>query len=716
MIMIMRIKSIKTVTPIGIKMGNLLFSRRKVLLSSAILFSLSSLGGQATALTQAEKNKTGSDDADVITVTGEKTERSLQRTSSSVTVISGQEIQSKPEATTIVDILQGTPNVLYTSSTGAPSIRGIETNGPLVGGNTFLSKPIPRATISVDGRYISSAEFSLGRGPVWDVNSVEVFRGPQTTTQGANSIAGAVIVKTNDPTFTPEFDGQILYGSHQKKRASFTVNGPLTDDLAVRLAMDYSGRNTFIKYTNPSFSDSDMNKDFENLDVRVKALWQPLDSPWLAKLTYSHMAAKNPDSESASLPYRDLNNLTLSTNRAKTNSDVGILDLQYTFENDMVLSNQLQYSASKYRYTFTKAIPGIANRDSNNVSNEIRLNFGDEYSIWSGVTGLYYSRDKATNVLDNQLGKADADLTNTSVGLFSETTRRFAEKWALTGGLRYQYDQVKHKGVTSYVPGVYHEYSKGFHAILPKVSLAYDVTDDITIGTLISKGYAPGGTGVNFSGHSYYTFAPEKAWNYELFARGNALNNRLLVTGNIFYTDYKGFQSSVEDYTEDRPNGSILVNADKAVTYGLELGADYRVLDNLRLRGGLGLLHTEIKKFADYRGNLFEGKKFAKAPGYMFNVGADWNIIEKVRLSGDLRYVDRYFSNDQNDPELRVSSYLVSNLRLSYNPTNYLELFAYGNNIFDRRAPTQKYNDRKAGTSGYMLEPREVGIGMKVRF
>ncbi|WP_222941807.1 TonB-dependent receptor [Xenorhabdus indica] len=708
--------SIKTVTPIGIKMGNLLFSRRKVLLSSAILFSLSSLGGQATALTQAEKNKTGSDEADVITVTGEKTERSLQRTSSSVTVISGQEIQSKPEATTLVDILQGKPNVLYTSNTSAPSIRGIETNGPLVGGNTFLSKPIPRATISVDGRYISSAEFSLGRGPVWDVNSVEVFRGPQTTTQGANSIAGAVIVKTNDPTFTPEFDGQILYGSRQNKRASFTVNSPLTDDLAVRLAMDYSGRNTFIKYTNPGFFDSDKNKDFENLDVRVKALWQPLDSPWLAKLTYSHMAAKNPDSELASLPYRDLKNETLNLDRAKTNSDVGILDLQYTFENDMVLSNQLQYSVSKYRYTFTNQFPGIANRDSNNVSNEMRLNFGDEYSTWSGVTGLYYSRDKATNVLDNSLGKADADLTNTSVGLFSEATRRFAEKWSLTGGLRYQYDQVKHEGVTSYVPGVYHAYSKGFHAVLPKVSLAYDITNDITVGTLVSKGYGPGGTGVNFSGHSYYTFAPEKAWNYELFARGSAFNNRLLVTGNIFYTDYKGFQSAVTDYTKDRPNGSILVNADKAVTYGLELGADYQALDNLRLRGGLGLLHTEIKKFADYRGNSFEGKQFAKAPGYMFNVGVDWNITEKVRLSNDFRYMDHYFSNDQNDPKLRVSAYLVSNLRLSYNPTNYLELFVYGNNIFDKRVPTYKQNTRAGGISGYMLEPREVGIGMKVRF
>jgi outer membrane receptor protein involved in Fe transport len=698
-------------------MGNVFVSYGKIAINGALALSLSSLGGQAIALAKEEKKDAEAVDLNEITVTGEKTERSLRRTPSSVSVISGQDIQNRPEATTLVDLLQGTPNVLYTSTTGAPSIRGIDTNGPLSGGNTFLSKPIPRATIGVDGRYISSAEFSLGGGSVWDVSSIEVFRGPQTTSQGANSIAGAVIVKTNDPTFTPEFDGQVLYGSHQTKRASLTANGPLTDDLAVRLALDYSGRDTFINYTNPRYFDSDMDKEFENLGARFKALWQPMESPWFkAKLTYSHNTASSPDAESASQPYRDLNNASLSTNKSRTNSDVGIFDLQYEFENEVTLSNQLQYSASKYRYTFTKMFSGIANRDSHNVSNETRLNFGNEHSTWSGMAGVYSSQDKATNVLDNQLGKAHADLTNTSIGIFSEVTRRLAEKWALTGGLRYQDDRIKHQGVTSYVPGVYHNYNESFDAILPKVSLAYDMTDDITVGTLISRGHAPGGTGVNFSGHSYYTFAPEKAWNYELFARANALDNKLLLTSNLFYTDYKNFQSSVTDYTADRPNGSILINADKAVTYGLELEADYRALNNLRLRGGLGLLHSEIKKFADYRGQSFEGKQFAKAPGYMFNLGADWDITDKVRLSGDIRYVDRYFSNDQNNHELRTSAYAISNLRLSYSPTKNIELFTYGNNVLDRRVASYKFNDRTAGVSGNIIEPREIGIGVKARF
>lgn len=699
------------------RLGKSIVSYGKTAINGALLLALSSLGSSAMMLAEEDRKETGGGDLNDIIVTGEKTDRSLRRTSSSVTVISGQDKPNRSEAAAIADLLQGTPNVLYTNATGTPSIRGIDTNGPLVGGNTFLSKPIPRATISVDGRYLSSAEFSLGGGTVWDVSSIEVFRGPQTTAQGANSIAGAIIVNTNDPTFTPEFDGQLVYGSHQKKRASFAASGPLTEDLAVRLAMDYSARETFIDYTNPGFFDHNLDKDFENMDARIKALWQPEDSPWFkAKLTYSHTTAKSPDAESASQPYSDLNNATLSLNKSRTIGDVGIFDLQYEFADDVTLSNQLQYSSSRYRYTFTQMFPGIANRDSHNLSNETRLNFGNEQSTWSGMAGLYYSQDRATNVLDNTLGKANADLTNTSVGMFSEVTRRLAEKWFLTGALRYQYDRVKHQGITSYVPDVYHHYNEGFNAVLPKVSLAYDITNDITVGAVISKGYAPGGTGVNFSGHSYYTFAPEKAWNYELFARTNALDRRLLLTTNIFHTDYKGFQSSVTDYMQDRPNGSILVNADKAVTYGLELGADYQALSSLHLRGGLGVLHSEIKKFADYRGNSFEGKQFAKAPGYMFNLGADWDMTEKIRLSGDIRYVDRYYSNDQNDQELRTSAYATSNLRLSYSPSRNIELFTYANNVFNRHVATYKYQDRAAGVSGNMLEPRELGIGLKARF
>lgn len=652
-----------------------------------------------------------------VIISGEKTQRSIQHTASSVTVLNSAEIERRPDISTITEALKSIPNILYTNDSDAPIIRGVDTKGPLVKGNAYLANPIPRATISVDGRYLSAGEFGIGAASVWDVESIEVFRGPQTTSQGANAIAGAVIINTKDPTFTPEFESQVLYGSREKKRASLVASGPLTPELAARFALDYSGRNTFISYSNPNFMDDDLDRDPENLNARVKFLWQPSELPGFeAKLTYSHSDMKRPAFEASSYPYYTLKDRSISTDNIETKTDAGILDLKYDMGNTVMLFNQFQYSEGRYDYQFGKSFNGTADKNYSNISNETRMTFGDEETTLSGLAGLYYAHNKSDNHMKHDFAWTDFVVNQDSVGLFSELTWRFAPKWALTGGLRYQYDKIEHDGIASYVAGIRHVYDKSFDAVLPKVSLSYDLTQDVTVGAMVSKGYLPGGTGLNFSGKRYYDFDAEEAWNYELFTRTKFLEDRLSLTANLFYTDFKNSQRAVTDYVNGRPFGSIIVNSDKAETYGLELGAEYQALDNLLLHGGLGLLHTETSRFGDTRGNVFEGKDFAKAPGYMFNLGADWTIIEQVRLSGELRHTDDYYSSDDNDPALRVGAYTVANMQLAYTPNEHMELFAYAKNIFNERVPTEKYQDRALGIQAYMLEPREFGIGLKTKF
>ena len=654
---------------------------------------------------------------DTIVVTGEKTQRSLQHTANSVSVIRASDIDAQPYATTITDILKKTPNVLYTNDSDAPIIRGIDAKGPLVRGNAYLANPVPRVSMSVDGRYLTPSELGIGAASMWDVESVEVFRGPQTTSQGANAIAGAVVINTKDPTFTPEFESQVLYGSREKKRASFVVSGPILPDLAGRIAFDYGGRDTFISYTNPNFLDRDMDNETRSINSRVKLLWQPAEIPGLeAKLTYSHSDVKRPASEIASRPFYKLDDTRISTDNVQTKADAGILDLKYDFGNTIIVSNKLQYSKGVYDYNFGKSFNGTAGRNSDNIANELSVNFGDEMSTWSGLAGVYISNSKTVNKLLHQFASADFTVNQDSIGIYSELTYRFLEKWHLTGGLRYQRDTIKHDGVASYVPGIRHIYDESFDAILPKISLSYDITEDVTVGALVSKGYLPGGTGLNFSGKRYYNFNAEEAWNYELFARVNVLDSNLIFTSNLFYTDYKHSQRSVTDYMEGRPFGSIIINSDKAETYGLELGGEYQLFNPLRLRGGLGLLHSKISNVGDIRGDIFNGKKFAKSPGFMFNLGADWDIVEQLRLSADVRYTDDYYSTDDNDPSLRIGSYAIANMQLSYRPNENLEIFAYGNNLFNERVPMEKSLDRAAGIQAYVTEPREFGIGLKTKF
>lgn len=670
----------------------------------------------------AEENKEQQTSANTtvlekVVISGEKTLRSLQHTTSSVTAISGKSIEEKPAIATLSDLLKGAPNVLYTNESEPPIIRGIDTKGPVAKGNAYLANPIPRATISVDGRYLSAGEFGLGAAPIWDVESVEVFRGPQTTTQGANAIAGAIVINTKDPTFTPEAELQTLYGTREEKRGSLMASGPLTEQLAGRVALDYSGRDTFIKYTNPQFMDGDMDNDPRNVNGRVKLLWKPSELPGFeGKLTYSHMDVKKPAFEIASHPYHLNHDTRDSTDYIQTKTDAGILDLKYDLGNTIVLFNELQYSSGDYSYNFGKAFAGTATKDYDNVANEFRVNFGDETTTLSGLGGVFYSKSKSKNNLLNLYASSDFTIDQDSVGVFSELTYRFAEKWALTGGLRYQYDGIRHDGVASYVPGVRHIYDDSFDAVLPKISLSYDILDDVTVGVMASRGYLPGGTGLNFYGKRYYYFDAEKAWNYEIFSRINVLDSKLSLTPNIFYTRYTDAQRSVTDYIEGKPWGSVIVNADEAKAYGVEMGADYQLLDNLLLRGGVGILRTEINKFGDMRGNVFNGKDFAKAPGYMFNVGADWDVIEKFRVSGDVRFTDDYYSTDDNDPALRVGSYAIANMQISYKPNENMEIFGYAKNLFDERVPTEKNLDRVVGVQAYMTEPRSFGVGLKTKF
>ncbi len=125
-----------------------------------------------------------------IVVTGEKTRRSMKDTASSVSVKTKQEIEKERAGdASVTEVLADVPNVVYPDSVSAPVIRGQDTQGPNTGATAFFAGTVPRATINIDGHYLNYNEFYFGATSVWDLESIEVFRGPQTTSQGANAIA-----------------------------------------------------------------------------------------------------------------------------------------------------------------------------------------------------------------------------------------------------------------------------------------------------------------------------------------------------------------------------------------------------------------------------------------------------------------------------------------------------------------------------------------------
>ncbi len=653
-----------------------------------------------------------------VIIYGQKLERTLKETANSVRLITADDIKKNADQATISEILRGTANITFASNTDAPIIRGTDTKGPVSNGNAYLSKPVPSATISVDGRYLTSSELGLGAAGLWDVTSVEVFRGPQTTSQGANSIAGAVVIKTNTPTFTPEFALQSLVGSRNKVRISALASGPLSDDFAARIAVDYSSRDTFVTYTNPEFTAHDFDLDFKNKDLRAKLLWQPSAFDGLSSmLTYAYNEVKRPRNEIVTAPYGNLENSSLYQDNQVSSSNVGLWDLEYEFDNGITLSNQAQYSEGDYDYNFAEPYAGIAIRTNKNLSDELTLNIKDEQNKYQAVAGLFYWKDKTNNILNNTFGQADADLEHESIAAYGELAWHFTAKWELTTGLRYQKDTISHEGMATYVPDQYYVYEKTFDTLLPKLSLTYKINDTINVGALVNKGYIPGGTGLNFRAGEYYTFDEEYAWNYEIFTRAELFNKKLTIDANVFYTQFKDSQRAVTDYLDGRPFGTIIVNADEASSYGVELNAMYAPSESVSLYGGIGLLETEISKFEDFRGESFVGNEFSKAPGYMFNLGTNYKITDELLLDINMRYSDSYYSSDTNEPELRVSGYTVLNMNASYQFSEMTEGFIYARNALDKHAPLAKFSDRSTQSeSAYLLEPRELGIGVRMNF
>ncbi|RJE82325.1 TonB-dependent receptor [Paracoccus onubensis] len=654
-----------------------------------------------------------------IILTGEKTARSLDQTASSAAVVTTSDIEDNPQTETISEAISNVPNISYANQGGlggAPTIRGQDSEGPNSGATAFFGGTQPRTSINLDGHYLSYNELVFSASSLWDVESIEVFRGPQTVTQGANSIAGAIIVNTKDPTFQPEGAVQLEYGSRSKRRVSLMASGPVATDLAARVALDYSARDTFIDYTNPAFAPTATGEDYESKNARFKLLWEPADLPgFSAKLTYSHLNTNRPTWEATTKPFEDMESMTISNPAWSQRSNVAVADLRYDMGNGVVLTNQLQYSDM---HTFRDTNPadlGTAILDQENLSNETRATFGEEGDPISGVVGIYASHTKSDEIL-YQRGTTTYDDEKDSLGIFSEVNWRFADRWTLSAGLRYQRDHIQRQGESNLSPTPL-DYDEEFDAWLPKLSLAYEVTPDTTIGALVSKGYNPGGVSLNLNTGEYKTYDAEKVWNYELFARTHLMDDRLFLSGNLFYSDFRDAQRYV--FAEIAGSGdwsSYTINAEKAKSYGLELAMDYRVTDNLRLKAGAGLLRTEITEFSDALGD-YEGTDFARAPSHTLTLGADWDVTPKLRLSGDVRHTDGYYSDDANSSDRKVGSYTIVNARAAYTPRDDMEIFAYVNNIFDDDSVT--FVRPSASVGGYeatVVEPREIGVGMKMTF
>jgi len=672
-----------------------------------ILATSAASGSEATSSDHARNDER-------IIVTGERTARSLRETPTSVEVFSRDRIEKSAGADRIEQILDLIPNVQISSGGEGPTIRGQDTTGPTRDLPAFLGGTRPRTTLIVDGRPVTFNEFIFGVAPLWDVERIEVFRSPQSTTQGQNSIAGAIFVETSDPSFSPDFRARAILGDYRTRQVSIVGSGPISPNVAVRVAGDLRYSRTSSVMADKAVG-ADPNHDVYGL-LRAKLLARPATLPGARiELGYTHTQSQMPQIEGVRAPFelrRDpgatygtfRNNIDTLTGRGSVPLGKG---LDWTTTLTAGDSHVQRFAPPGLGQTHVKA------RD---WSAESILNWTSQSRL-KGTLGASFRHAELDQVIDlSQLsGIGEFDDEQSAFGLFGEAIWSPLEHLHLTAGLRYQRDSQMRSGDLATATGpIPLDYDRTFHAWLPKLSAAYDVATDVSVGVLVQRAYNPGGTTLRFDTGKPDNFDPEYLWDYELFTRAAFAGGRLSLSANLFYYDMQDAQRALP-ISIVAPTGSLvgfadLFNVAKARSKGAELSVQWRPTDKLAVRAAAGLLDTKITE-ANAPYTAFEGKEFQRSPHFSGSLALDWQPIRNVNLSAQARHNSGYFSEDLNLNSRRVGGWSRIDARASYQ-FQQVQLFAYVRNLLDHFYLTYLFNSTLA-TAG---DPREFGIGMEARF
>ncbi|WP_262694450.1 TonB-dependent receptor [Kordiimonas aquimaris] len=387
--------------------------------SSVSLFAFA-LSGGANAFAQLAET------ADIkpieeIVVTGEKVFRSLQDTPTSVAVITNTDI-SQQNIISLEDLFDRTANI--TSSFGGRNytIRGINSTNVSGIGRGDL------ATIYVDGSPLPRNATLVGPIDVWDLQQVEVFRGPQSTLQGRNTLAGAVIINTANPTY--EWTGRVRAIANtgaEEQRLGVALGGPIVEDqIAFRLAAEVSETEGVIDNRTLGIKADSGDSTF----FRAKLLIEPEAIPDLSVLLSYTRDERRFGAETAELNTNDaFNNRETFSNRDsfdETFVDIGVVTIDYDFNDALRLTSISAINSGKRRrardgdFTAEDLEFNSFDSDAKTYTQELRLAV-DSGSLTGAVGGYYSKLEIPDEISRNTIGLdfvEDLGLINALVGGF----------------------------------------------------------------------------------------------------------------------------------------------------------------------------------------------------------------------------------------------------------------------------------------------------------
>ncbi|MEM9207909.1 MAG: TonB-dependent receptor [Pseudomonadota bacterium] len=353
----------------------------------ALLLSLTV--SNATAQVEASAAAEDGRNIEEVVVTGQKIDRSLQETTASVAVFDEFTIVDQ-NFTSLYDALNQTANVAGLFGDRGFSIRGLANSGASPGDQTS-----DVSAVYLDGAFVPNSLYFGDGLNLWDINAVEVFRGPQSTIQGRNALAGAIVAQTNDPNLQ-EVDGRIMgsVADYNTWRTAGAVSLPIIPGQAsLRLSADRTESDGFTDNTFLDRDDIDMR---ENTTLRGKLLIAPESLEALEIRLIGTYIESDIGEDRIRLDRfpgaRESEQNTIDRDMIEAVQASGVID--YAINDRVTLTSVTSYIESERVFEFDPTndstgplVPGVSITDQDTFSQEFRLTFdGDR---WTGLLGLY---------------------------------------------------------------------------------------------------------------------------------------------------------------------------------------------------------------------------------------------------------------------------------------------------------------------------------------
>ena len=703
------------------------------------------LSASAWAQTDAIDKPDPNNDMEIMVVTADFRSASLEKMPSSITVIDAQQIQDE-SAQHFEDVMNSIANFNWSGGSSRPKyfqIRGV--------GEQEQYQGAPNSSV---GYIVDDIDLS-GIGMVssmYDLQQVEVLRGPQGTRYGANALAGLIYLKSNDPTDVFEHGAEVSLGNDDLQTFSGFSSGPLSDSgkLLYRVALQQHQQNGYRDNLYLNKEDTNGRDEFTG---RAKLRWYATDDLQL-DLTLLHADFDNgydvwsltndPTNTLSDQPGVDSQRTTGAGFKATYSgaeqfeltslTSFANTDHHYSYDGDWANS---EYWASKqceeggnvspcqYDYFWDKT------GQRKTLSQEFRLSSTDQGRIFADSTdwllGVYAMNLKEDNQLYSEYNTwpdevLDSEYEATNYAVFGQLDTDLGADYALSMGLRVERRNSHYSDTNNdnFDPS---ETMWGGHIALSKV-----LNESHNVYARVARGYKAGGFNMTLPVelNDKKEFDTETLYNYEIGLKSHWFEGLIDTNLALFYMDRQDQQVAASQQDPNKPQRFILYteNAGSSNNYGAELDATWYATDNLQFYSSLGWLQTAYGnyQYQDKYGTDVDltGRDLAHSPHLTYSLGGTYRANSGWFANLNMSGKSEFYYSDSNDS--RSEPYTVVNARLGYEASAW-SAYLWGRNLFDEEYGVRGFYFGNEPDNGWAEkqyirygDPRQIGVTLNVKF